>query len=93
MLSKLLRFFRKRAKRSERNQDQRIFNPLYTFYTAFDARRVILDAMPNLIKPTQGTVKNFLGVKVPVQVMPSILSKLAGTVEAAFKTRKLACRH
>jgi len=82
MLSKLLRLFRKIAKRGERNQDQRTFNPLYTYYAAFDARKVIIDATPKLLKPTQGTVTNFLGVKVPVQVMSSILSKLAGTVEA-----------
>jgi hypothetical protein len=81
MLSKLSRLFRKRQKRAEMNHDLRAFNPLYTYYAAFDARKAILDAKPDLVEATQGTVTNFLGVKVPVQVMPSILSGLAGTIE------------
>lgn len=54
---------------------------LYHYNSAFDAVAVIDLASRHDLTPTPGVVTNFIGARIPPQVHPSKLAKLAGTVE------------
>ena len=89
MLPKILRLLNTKSKKVDQATDVDqipalvAHHPLYTYYESFDALEVIRASQCNCVQGSPDVVTNFLGVKVPVQVMPSILTGLAGTVEPA----------
>lgn len=54
---------------------------LYHYYCEFDAWDLICRHQTANIRPQPGTVTNFLGVRVPAEVLPKRHASLLGTVE------------
>lgn len=54
---------------------------MYHYYCEFDAPGVIGRFTGQALAGKAGTVTNFMGVRVPVQVFPPVLSRLDGQVE------------
>lgn len=57
-------------------------SPLFHFYCEFPAIELIDEFTVQDVSPTRDLATNFLGVKMPARVMPSILGSKLGTVES-----------
>ena len=82
MLSKLRRRVKRRFARWQKSPALVHPHPLWTYYSSFDAEALIKQFTPSNLVASDGVVTNFLGVKMPPEIMPSVLESMTGKVES-----------
>lgn len=83
MLSKLRRSVKRRFAKWQKPPEPVHRHPLWTYYSSFDAETLIRQFIPSSLVASEGLATNFLGVKMPPEIMPSVLDSLTGKVENA----------